>query len=62
MPWSYAGDRRFVEIAEASKSFDGGLTRRNPVAVRKAALKLGVKLANQNATNKLLAAGLKAKQ
>jgi hypothetical protein len=53
-----------MEIAEASKSFDEvvKLARRNPVAVSKAALKLGVKLANQNATNKLLAAGLKAKQ
>ena len=42
---------RFMEIAESSKSFDEVVkrTRRSPASVRKAALRLGVKLANVGA-------------
>jgi hypothetical protein len=62
-PWSFADDRRFMEIAASSKSFDEVVkrTRRNPASVRKAALRLGVKLAKQTASDNQLAAGLKAK-
>ena len=53
-----------MEIVESSKSFDEVVkrTRRNPAAVRKAALRLGVKLAKQTATDNQLAIGLKAKK
>jgi hypothetical protein len=63
MPWSFADERRFIEIAASSKSFDEVVkrTRRSPASVRKAALRLGVKLAKQTASNNQLAAGLKAK-
>jgi hypothetical protein len=61
--WSFAYDRRFMKIAASSKSFDEVVkrTRRNPASVRKTALRLGVKLAKQTASDKQLAAGLKAK-
>ena len=66
MPWSYAEDRRFIEIAEASKSFDEVVkrTRRSPTAVRNAALRLGVKLAKQTASDNRLAIelGLRGKR
>jgi hypothetical protein len=63
-PWSFADDRRFMEIAASSKSFDEVVkrTRRNPESVRKAALRLGVKLGEQTATDNQLAKGLKAKK
>ena len=52
-----------MEIAASSKSFDEVVkfTCRNPESVRKAALRLGVKLAKQTASDNQLAAGLKAK-
>lgn len=58
--WSFADDRRFIEIAASAKSFEEVVkrTHRNPQAVRKAALRLGVKLAKQIASDKELAAGL----
>ena len=63
-PWSFADDRRFVEIAASAKSFDEVVKRtgRNPASARKAALRLGVKLAKQTASDTQLAAGLKAKK
>jgi hypothetical protein len=63
MSWSFANDRRFVKIAASSKSFDEVVkrTRRNPASVRKTALRLGVKLAKQNSSDKQLAAELRAK-
>src|SRR5258708_7477567 len=63
MPWSFAEERRFIEIAASSKSFDEVVkrTRRNPASVRKTALRLGVKLAKQNVSDNQLALGLKAK-
>jgi hypothetical protein len=63
MPWSFAEHRRFMEIAASSKSFDEVVkrTRSKPQTVRKAALRLGVKLAKQTASDNQLAAGLKAK-
>jgi hypothetical protein len=66
MPWSYAEDRRFIEISESSKSFDEVVkrTRRSPTAVRNAALRLGVKLAKQTASDNRLAIelGLRGKR
>ena len=53
-----------MEIAAASKSFDEVVkrTHRKPAAVRAAAVRLGVKLAKQTASDtQLLAAVLKAK-
>jgi hypothetical protein len=52
-----------MEIAASSKSFHEVVkrTRRNPEAVRKAALRLGVRLAKQTGSDNQLAAGLKAK-
>jgi hypothetical protein len=49
--WLFAYDRRFMEIVASSKSFDEVVkrTRRSPASVRKAALRLGVKLANVGA-------------
>ena len=63
MPWSYKEERRFMEIGASAESFDEVVkrTRRNPAAVRKTALRLGVKLAKQNASDKQLAAELRAK-
>ena len=63
-PWSFADDRRFVEIAASAESFDEVVKRtgRNPASVRKKALRLGVKLAKQLASDKQLAEGLKAKK
>jgi hypothetical protein len=45
--WSYKEDRRFVEIAASSKSLEEIVKRtgRQPKAVRKAAIRLGVTLA-----------------
>jgi hypothetical protein len=62
MSSSLANDRRFVKIAASSQSFDEvvKLTRRNPASVRKTALRLGVKLAKQNSSDKQLAAELRA--
>jgi len=63
MSSSFANDRHFVKIAASSQSFDEVVkrTRRNPASVRKTALRLGVKLAKQNASDKQLAAELSAK-
>ena len=63
MPWSFKEQRRFIEIAASVKSFDELVKRtgRQPKYVRAAALRLGVKLAKQTATDNQLAAGLKAK-
>ena len=62
--WSFKDERRFMEIAASSKSFDEvvDLTRRTPRAVRKAALRLGITLAKQTASDTRLAAGLSAKK
>ena len=62
--WLYKEERRFMEIAASSKSFDEVVsrTRRNPRAVRKAALKLGIKLAKQTASDNQLTAMLRAKK
>ena len=51
--WSYEKERAFMEIAASSKSFDQVVkrTRRPPRAVRKAAMRLGVKLGKQIASN-----------
>jgi len=64
MPWSFKEERNFIEIANSSKSFDEVVkrTRRNPATIRKAALRLGVKLAKQIASDNQLAIGLKAKK
>jgi len=64
MPWSFKEARNFIEIANSSKSFDEVVkrTRRNPATIRKAALRLGVKLAKQIASDNQLAIGLKAKK
>lgn len=66
MPWSFKEDRNFIEIAKSSKSFDEVVkrTRRNPSVVRKAALRLGVKLGKQTASDNRLALelGLRAKK
>jgi hypothetical protein len=53
-----------MEIAASAESFDEVVKRtgRNPAAVRKTALRLGVKLAKQTATDNQLAIGLKAKR
>ena len=53
--WSFAEDRRFVEIAAAAKSFDEVVQRigRNPASVRK----LGKQIVSDNR----LTAGMKAK-
>lgn len=63
-PWSYADDRRFVQIAESSKSLDEVVkrTKRTPASVRKSALRLGVKLGKQTSTDNQLATGLKARK
>jgi len=63
-PWSFADDRRFIEIAASSKSFDEVVkrSRRNPQAIRKAALRLGVKLGEQIAPDNVLAARLQAQK
>jgi hypothetical protein len=64
MPWSYKEERHFMELAASAKSFDElvKLTGRQPKHVRAAALRLGVKLAKQTASDNQLAAGLKAKK
>jgi hypothetical protein len=66
MPWSFAEDRRFMEIVASSKSFDEVVkrTRSKPETVRKAALRLGVKLAKQTASDNQLSIeiGLRAKK
>ena len=51
--WSYEEDRLFLEITASSKSFDQVVkrTRRPPRSVRKAAIRLGIKLARQIASN-----------
>lgn len=53
-----------MQIAPSSKSFDEVVKRtgRTPIAVRKAALRLGVRLAKQIASDRQLAARLKAKK
>jgi len=64
MPWSFKEDRRFMEIAAAAKSFDEVVKRtgRKPDTVRNAALRLGVKLGNQIASDYQLRLWLKAKK
>ena len=64
MPWSFKEDRRFIEIAAASKSFDEVVKRigRKPITVRKAALRLGVKLGSQIASDYQLRLWLEEKQ
>ena len=63
MPWSFKEQRRFIAIAASVKSFDELVRRtgRGPRQVRAAALRLGVKLAKQTASDSQLAAGLRAK-
>lgn len=53
-----------MEIALSSKSFDEVVKRtgRSPRAVRKAALRLSIKLGKQIASDNQLAAGLRAKK
>jgi hypothetical protein len=56
---SFKDKREFLEIAKAAKNFDEVVSRtgRAPAAVRKLALKLGVRFGNQIATDtQLLAA------
>ena len=62
--WSYEEQRRFMKIVASSKSFDEVVnrTQRNPHAVRKAALRLGISLGKQTVSDNRLAAGLKAKK
>ena len=63
-PWSYAEQRRFIEIAATSKSLDEIVKRtgRTPGAIRRYALRLGVTLQKQIASdNQLLKAVSKAK-
>ena len=61
--WSYEEQRRFMEIAFSSKSFDEVVnrTQRHPRAVRKAALRSGISLGKQTASDNQLATGLKVK-
>jgi hypothetical protein len=63
MPWSYKELRRLIQIAKHSSSFDEVVNRtgRRPHTVRKAALRLGIKLAKQKANDNRLTRGLKAK-
>jgi hypothetical protein len=63
-PWSFKEQRRFIEIAASVKSFDQLVRRtgRQPEQVRAAALRPGVKLGKQAASDNQLAAGLKAKK
>jgi hypothetical protein len=63
MPWSFKEQRRFIEIAAFVKSFDELVKRtgRQPKYIRAAALRLGVKLARQTASDNQLTAALKAK-
>ena len=53
-----------MEIAPSSKSFDEVVKRtgRSPRAVRKAALRMGIRLAKQIASDNQLAALLRAKK
>ena len=62
--WSFEEQRRFVEIAASSKSFEEVVTRsgRSPASIRKMASRLGIKLAKQTTSDNRLAAGLKAKK
>ena len=63
-PWYFKDQRLFIEMAAAGMSFDEMVkrTRHTPVSVRKAALRLGVKLGKQTASyTRLLAAVRKAK-
>ena len=62
--WSFKEQREFVKIAATSKSFDEVVkrARRNPKAVRKAALRFGMKLGKQTASDSQLAKALKAKR
>ena len=65
MPWSFKEQRGFMEIAASAKSFDEVVKRsgRPPNSVRAAALRLGVKLAKQIASDtQLLAARSRAKR
>jgi hypothetical protein len=60
MPRSYKEERRLVEIAASAKSFDEVVKRTGlkPETVRKAALRLGVRLAAQNASDTQLLTAL----
>lgn len=64
MPWSFKEQRLFMQIAASAKSFDELVKRtgRQPRQVRAAALRLGVKLAKQIASDNQLAAWLRAKK
>ncbi|MBV8701007.1 hypothetical protein [Bradyrhizobium sp.] len=44
--WSFAEQRRLIELARASKSLDdlAKLTGRKPVSIKKVALRLGISL------------------
>jgi hypothetical protein len=63
-PWSFKDQRRFIEIAASVKSFDELVKRtgRQPKYVRAAALRLGVRLAKQTASDSQLVKALKAKR
>jgi hypothetical protein len=56
--WSFKEQRQFIEIIRTSKSLDEVVKRtgRAPAAVRRLALKFGVKLAKQIATDTQLIA------
>jgi hypothetical protein len=64
MRWSFEEQRRFMQIAASAKSFDEVVKRtgRRPQSVRRAALRLGVKLAKQTASDNQLVKALKAKR
>jgi hypothetical protein len=63
MRWSFEEQRRFMEIATSAESFDEVVKRtgRRPQSVRRAALRLGVKLAKQTPSDNQRTIALKAK-
>jgi len=47
--WSYASDRRVIELAKAAKSLDEAarIMKRKPERIRKVAMRLGVSFKNE---------------
>ncbi len=62
--WSFKEQRLFIEIAATSKTFDEVVMRtgRRPAFVRKAAMRSGVKLGKQIASDNQLVNALKAQK
>ena len=52
--WSYANDRRVIELAKASKSLEEAarIMKRKPERIRKVAMRLGVSFKSEGKTKR----------